>query len=46
MFSVYGNSDDVQAPAISMVFSGGGNFSVYSPFIGIYGGNVGIITDI
>lgn len=35
----YKPSDDVQAPAISMVFSGGGNFSVYSPFIGIYGGN-------
>lgn len=35
----YKPSDDVQAPAISMVFKGGGNFSVYSPFIGIYGEN-------
>lgn len=33
------SNDDVQAPALSMVFSGGGNFSVYNPLIGIYGEN-------
>eukprot|EP00250_Pteridium_aquilinum_P017488 c23654_g1_i2 orf=635-1966(-) len=33
------SNDDVQVPAISLVFKGGGNFSVYSPLIGIYDGN-------
>ncbi|KAH7439645.1 hypothetical protein KP509_04G070500 [Ceratopteris richardii] len=34
----YESSDgDMQAPPVSMVFTGGGNFSVYNPLIGIYG---------